>query len=401
MILSDFLAKFVKKGITKYKQVCYNESIKRTLRRNGFKVTYMESILIRELKGNFMKRFVKSSLVFLLSIILTVNVWADEPGAVQRPDYVTDYYMIVESPEGGINIYSAADEEKPKLNNELIPNGTALHIEGEVEAQNNRTWGYVEYHGMYGYVPLDDCKPSTMREAIDSELYITGHENVDYNADYDVEAAGEEGSIFLYQGPGEKYGTVSGSGEIPNGEKLHITKDAEMKDGSHWGLTEFGGIEGWVNLDEIQKPSEKQSDVVEMRAKEEAGDASNEKEQSSESEMKAALTPEPTVTAAPTTDPEVTATPTAEPEVTATPTVGATATVSPVEPTQAAESTAEATPTEKEKSQNREEAENSVKEASAKEVKTVGSWVKNPFIWIAVISILIIILLLWYHFKKR
>lgn len=351
-----------------------------------------------------MKRLVKGSLIFLLSILFAANVLADEPGSAQKPDYVTDYYMIVESPEGGINIYAAADEEKSGLNNELIPNGTALHIEGEAETQNNRTWGYVEYHGMYGYVPLDDCKPSTMREAIDSELYITGHENVDYNADYDVEAAGE---VFLYRGPGEKYGTVSGLGEIPNGEKLHITRDAEMKDGSRWGLTQSAGIEGWVDLDETQRLSEKEktSDVIEMKVKEDAEDASNARPQSAEPAGTAIeLTPttEPASAAAPaveptvTTAPAATATPTAKPTATSAPTDGPTAEVTPT-----AEAAAETIPTEEAKAQGQEIKEDSAKEASAQEVKTAGSWIRNPLIWIAVISILIIILLLWYHFKKR
>ena len=81
--------------------------------------------------------------------------------------------MIVESKAGGIDIYSQPDLEATKLNDEQIPNGTALHIEGEVEdTENNRTWGYTEYHGMYGYAPLDECRPADSRkEAIDSEIF--------------------------------------------------------------------------------------------------------------------------------------------------------------------------------------------------------------------------------------
>lgn len=45
------------------------------------------------------KKTWRTLLGFLLCIFtMTVCVWADE-GTSQNPDYVTDYYMVVESPE--------------------------------------------------------------------------------------------------------------------------------------------------------------------------------------------------------------------------------------------------------------------------------------------------------------
>ena len=105
-----------------------------------------------------MKKIIKSFLVVLMGFLMSVNVMADVQQEKQNPDYTTDYYMIVESKAGGIDIYSLPDLSSSKLNDSQIPNGTALHIEGETEdKENNRTWGYTEYHGMHGYVPLDDC----------------------------------------------------------------------------------------------------------------------------------------------------------------------------------------------------------------------------------------------------
>lgn len=172
-----------------------------------------------------------------------------------EPDYRTDYYMIVESKAGGVDIYSDPDLNSTKLNDSLIPNGTALRIEGEVEDEkDNRLWGYTQYHGMYGYVPEDELKPAQSRqEAIDSELYIAGSDNVDYNTDYDVTVDSDEDGINLYQGPGEKYGAVPGTDEIKNGETLHIVQDAEMVDGSRWGVTDSLEKDGWVNLDETRE----------------------------------------------------------------------------------------------------------------------------------------------------
>lgn len=195
----------------------------------------------------------------ILCMIISVTVSADVQNKQTEPDYKTDYYMIVESKAGGIDIYANPDLEAAKLSEEMIPNGTALHIEGEVEdGTHKRTWGYVQYHGMNGFVPLDDCRPAASRqEAIDSELYLAGRDNVNYQADYDITVS-EEDDMKLYQGPGEKYGTVPGVRDIKSGETLHITQDAHMNDGSYWGVTTIDGKQGWVNLDEVNNPDQQE-----------------------------------------------------------------------------------------------------------------------------------------------
>ena len=67
--------------------------------------------------------------------------------------------QVVESPEGGIDIYSEADPQSTKLNGELIPNGIAIRIQGEKTGTDNKKWGYTQYHGMNGYVPMDNLDP--------------------------------------------------------------------------------------------------------------------------------------------------------------------------------------------------------------------------------------------------
>ena len=52
---------------------------------------------------------------------------------VRNPDYVTDYYMIVQSTQGGVDIYDEADTQSVKLNDSKIPNGTAIHVLGGEE----------------------------------------------------------------------------------------------------------------------------------------------------------------------------------------------------------------------------------------------------------------------------
>ena len=304
---------------------------------------------------------------------MSVNVMADVQTGKTGPDYPTDYYMIVESKAGGIDIYSQPDLESTRLNDEQIPNGTALHIEGEVEdTENNRTWGYTEYHGMYGYAPLDECRPADSRkEAIDSELYIAGKDHVNYNTGYDVNAYAEEGSQKLYQGPGTKYGEVPGVRDIENGETLHITQDAEMADGSHWGVTTVDGTEGWVDLEKTEEWKAEHLDTVE-----ESVDAVAEVSVTPAEVAKATETPAPTETA------EATETP--------TPTI--------TEEADEAENT--------EKDSKEPEAENTdtkdSREASGQNVKAAKTkWSQNPFTWIIGLAVLAVIGLLVYHNKKK
>ena len=320
-----------------------------------------------------MKKLTKSFLVMILGLLMSVNVMADVQTGKTGPDYPTDYYMIVESKVGGIDIYSQPDLESTRLNDEQIPNGTALHIEGEVEdTENNRTWGYTEYHGMYGYAPLDECRPADSRkEAIDSELYIAGKDHVNYNTGYDVNAYAEEGSQKLYQGPGTKYGEVPGVRDIENGETLHITQDAEMADGSHWGVTTVDGTEGWVDLEKTEEWKAEHLDTVE-----ESVDAVAEVSVTPAEVAKATETPAPTETA------EATETP--------TPTI--------TEEADEAENT--------EKDSKEPEAENTdtkdSREASGQNVKAAKTkWYQNPFTWIIGIAVLAVIGLLVYHNKKK
>ena len=90
-----------------------------------------------------MKKKLGMLLAVLLTFCMTVGVFADA-GKTQQVDYKTDYYMIVESPDGGVDMYSEADTSSPKLNDELIPNGTAIHVEGESTDEVGKNAGACE-----------------------------------------------------------------------------------------------------------------------------------------------------------------------------------------------------------------------------------------------------------------
>ena len=381
----------------------------------------------------------------ILCMIISVTVSADVQNKQTEPDYKTDYYMIVESKAGGIDIYANPDLEAAKLSEEMIPNGTALHIEGEVEDETHkRTWGYVQYHGMNGFVPLDDCRPAASRqEAIDSELYLAGRDNVNYQADYDITVS-EEDDMKLYQGPGEKYGTVPGVRDIKSGETLHITQDAHMNDGSYWGVTTIDGKQGWVNLDEVNNPDQQEgTESGEMSDSTENGktpgktDSALSSEDAETSDTAVSVSTEKPET--PSAEVSKTAgepgtTPSAISETEEKPEISVAAlsiTPDAAESSEAAADTvsgkkeAEGTPAVSEKSESaevtgagnketeksKEKEESSVKktensagenaqETSAQTVKT-SSGIPAPFLWIAAIAVGAAAGVLIYHFKKR
>ena len=246
---------------------------------------------------------------------------------------------------------------------------------------------------MKGYAPLDECRPAQSRkEAIDSELYIAGKDHVNYSADYDVKAYAEEGTQKLYQGPGEKYGEVPGVRDIENGETLHITQDAEMVDGSHWGVTTVDGTEGWMNLEKteewLKEHPEAQTESVDAEpVTEEAVDAEAAAASKTTEKSATATTPKATAT------PKVTATP--KPTETPAPTAATEATETPA-------ATATAEPEKEDTEAAQDETDAVSRQASGQDVRsTSGHWYQNPFIWIIAVAVLAVAGLLIYHYKKR
>ena len=106
----------------------------------------------------------------MLVLSMSVPVYADKSVVVkvEAPADTTDYYMTVDSGGVGVDIYPSTDEKGEKLNDKTVRDGTVLHIEGETE-KNGETWGYTEYNGRYGYVPLEELRPSK-----DAELAKAG-----------------------------------------------------------------------------------------------------------------------------------------------------------------------------------------------------------------------------------
>ena len=117
-----------------------------------------------------MKRCKGVLLAGMLVLSMSVPVYADKSVVVkvEAPADTTDYYMTVDSGGVGVDIYPSTDGKGEKLNDKTVRDGTVLHIEGETE-KNGETWGYTEYNGRYGYVSLEELRPSK-----DAELAKAG-----------------------------------------------------------------------------------------------------------------------------------------------------------------------------------------------------------------------------------
>ena len=374
-----------------------------------------------------MKKKLGMLLAVLLTFCMTVGVFADA-GKTQQVDYKTDYYMIVESPDGGVDMYSEADASSPKLNDELIPNGTAIHVEGETTDEAGKVWVYAQLHGMFGFLEENYLKPATLAEAVASELVLYGSKDANYSITVNAK---EDGSVCLYKGPGKKYGTVSGGCNIANGEKLYIDTEVDTGKDGIWGHTEAGDVSGWVNIAEATNTEESTVELVPETEKEaedgsqsvqagentsEVGKAGTEGKDigDAEAELTGTPTPKPEKTSTPAPKPTETSTPAPEPTEASTPapepTEASTPTPEPTEtstPTPEPTETSTPTPEPSETIAPTEEAtvtvapsESAEQEASSKNVESTDKGM-NSVIWILVVVIIIGIAVVIWLLKKK
>lgn len=286
-----------------------------------------------------MKKKLGMLLAVLLTFGMTVGVFADA-GKTQQVDYKTDYYMIVESPDGGVDMYSEADASSPKLNDELIPNGTAIHVEGETTDEAGMVWVYAQLHGMFGFLEENYLKPATLAEAVASELALYGSKDANYSITVNAK---DNGSVCLYKGPGKKYGTVSGGCNIANGEKLYIDTEVDTGKDGIWGHTEAGDVSGWVNIAEATNTEESTVELVPETEKEAEDGSQSVQAGENTSEVGKAGTEGKDIGDA---EAEPTGTPTSKPEKTSTPAPKPTETSTPApEPTKKATAASEPTET--------------------------------------------------------
>mgnify|MGYP002561356507 CR=1 FL=1 len=164
-----------------------------------------------------MKRCKGVLLAGMLVLSMSVPVYADKSVVVkvEAPADTTDYYMTVDSGGVGVDIYPSTDGKGEKLNDKTVRDGTVLHIEGETE-KNGETWGYTEYNGRYGYVPLEELRPS--KDAELAKAGIAGSTEKETSAVNQGDASDTQDSA-AGEGQGTSAGTAStGSSQAQSGE---------------------------------------------------------------------------------------------------------------------------------------------------------------------------------------
>ena len=143
----------------------------------------------------------------MLALSMSVPVYADKSVVVkvEAPADTTDYYMTVDSGGVGVDIYPSTDGKGEKLNDKTVRDGTVLHIEGETE-KNGETWGYTKYNGRYGYVPLEELRPS--KDAELAKAGIAGSTEKETSAVNQGDASDTQDSA-AGEGQGTSAGTAS------------------------------------------------------------------------------------------------------------------------------------------------------------------------------------------------
>ena len=279
----------------------------------------------------------------MLVLSMSVPVYADKSAVVkvEAPADTTDYYMTVDSGGVGVDIYPSTDGKGEKLNDKTVRDGTVLHIEGETE-KNGETWGYTKYNGRYGYVPLEELRPS--KDAELAKAGIAGSTEEETSAvnqggasDTQNSAAGET--------QGEAAGTAStGGAQAQSGEGQ----------GTSAGMDSTGGAQ--AQNGEGQGTS--------------AGMDSTGGSQAQNGEVQG-------------------------PPAAADSTGGSQSQRGEVQGPPAADGTTES-------GDSAEEAVTKpVNGTAATSFKEENSWYKSPFIWIGIVTVLAVIGILGYHLKKR
>ena len=279
----------------------------------------------------------------MLVLSMSVPVYADKSVVVkvEAPADTTDYYMTVDSGGVGVDIYPSTDEKGEKLNDKTVKDGTVLHIEGETE-KNGETWGYTEYNGRYGYVPLEELRPSK-----DAELAKAGIAGSTEKETSGVKQGGASDTQNSSAGetPGEAAGTDStDSAQAQNGERPGTSAGTDSTDSAQAQNGEGQGTSaGTDNTGSSQAQNGEGQGTS-------AGTASTGSSQAQRGEVQGPPAADGTTEGGESVDEAVT---------------------KPVNGT------------------------------AATSFKEENSWYKSPFIWIGIATVVAVIGILGYHLKKR
>ena len=310
-----------------------------------------------------MKRCKGVFLAGMLVLSMSVPVYADKSVVmkVEAPADTTDYYMTVDSGGVGVDIYPSTDGKGEKLNDKTVRDGTVLHIEGETE-KNGETWGYTEYNGRYGYVPLEELRPS--KDAELAKAGIAGGTEKETSAVNQGDASDTQDSA-AGEGQGTSAGTAStGSSQAQNDEGQGTSAGTD-----NTGSSQAQNGEGQGTSAGTDNTGSSQAQNGEGQGTS-AGMASTDESQAQRGEVQG-----PPAGTASTGSSQA-----QRGEVQGPPAADGT--------TEGGESVDEAVT-------------KPVNGTAATSFKEENSWYKSPFIWIGIATVVAVIGILGYHLKKR
>ena len=299
----------------------------------------------------------------MLVLSMSVPVYADKSAVVkvEAPADTTDYYMTVDSGGVGVDIYPSTDGKGEKLNDKTVKDGTVLHIEGETE-KNGETWGYTKYNGRYGYVPLEELRPS--KDAELAKAGIAGSTEKETSAVNQGDASDTQNSAAS-ETQGEAAGMDNtGSSQAQNGEGQGTSAGIDSTGGAQAQNGEGRGTSAGTDS---TGGAQAQSGEGQGTS---AGMDSTDGSQAQRGEVQG-------------------------PPAASDSTGGSQAQRGEVQGPPAADGTTEG-------GDSAEEAVTKpVNGTAATSFKEENSWYKSPFIWIGIATVLAVIGILGYHLKKR
>ena len=134
--------------------------------------------------------------------------------------------------------------------------GRYLHIEGETE-KNGETWGYTKYNGRYGYVPLEELRPS--KDAELAKAGIAGSTEKETSAVNQGNASDTQDSA-AGEGQGPPAASAStGSSQAQNGEGQGMSAGMASTDESQ---AQRGEVQGPPAADGTTEGGESADEVV-------------------------------------------------------------------------------------------------------------------------------------------
>lgn len=296
----------------------------------------------------------------MLVLSMSVPVYADKSVVVkvEAPADSTDYYMTVDSGGIGVDIYPSTDEKGEKLNDKTVKDGTVLHIEGETE-KNGETWGYTEYNGRYGYVPLEELRPSK-----DAELAKAGIAGSTEKETSGVKQGGASDTQNSSAGETQGEAAGTGSAQAQNGEESRTSAGTDSTDNSQSQNGEGPGASAGTDSTGSSQAQNGEGPGTS------AGTDSTDSSQAQRGEVQGPPAASDSTGSAQAQSGEVQGPPAAD---------GA---------TEGGESAEEAVT-------------KPVNGTAATSFKEENSWYKSPFIWIGIATVLAVIGILGYHLKKR